>query len=166
MARLNFVKKARKADKRAGIKAGDAYYWWQFRYGPKHKSKTRPRRSQLTQSEYYGTIWEIEDELLEAARTRDPVEIASVAESLRDRVEELQNEIQDKMDSLEQAFPNGCPTSELLQERFDACEQAVQDLDTIKDAAESYDGTVEDEAEREAELETAISEAEWFSFSA
>ncbi len=52
MARAHFVKKARKDNPAAGIKAGDSYYWWKFRRGGKHYSKTAPRPSQLTQSEY------------------------------------------------------------------------------------------------------------------
>ena len=51
MPRVHHVKRARKAVKSAGIKVGDSYYWWKFRYGGKHTSKTPPRQSQLTNSD-------------------------------------------------------------------------------------------------------------------
>jgi hypothetical protein len=54
MPRVNFVKKARKAIPSSGIKVGDSYYWWKFRYGGKFVSKERPRQSQLTQSKLSG----------------------------------------------------------------------------------------------------------------
>ena len=67
MARAHFVAKARTDHPEGGIKKGESYYWWAFmvggRGGPKHYSKTPPRRSQLTQSEFYSALYEIEDSL-------------------------------------------------------------------------------------------------------
>jgi hypothetical protein len=53
MARAHFVKKARKAIPGTDIKKGDSYYWWKFRFGGKRTSKTAPKASQLTQSEFW-----------------------------------------------------------------------------------------------------------------
>jgi len=47
-----------------GIKKGDTYYKWSFRYGGTHKSLKRPRPSQLTQGKagtIYGCLENIED---------------------------------------------------------------------------------------------------------
>lgn len=63
MARATFVKKARKDIPGTDIKAGESYYWWKFRFGGKHYSKTPPRRSQLTQSDFLGQLYAIEDEI-------------------------------------------------------------------------------------------------------
>ena len=67
MTRAHFVKKARKDHPEGDIKKGDSYWWWAFmvggRGGPKHYSKTQPKASQLTQSEYLGSIADIQDEL-------------------------------------------------------------------------------------------------------
>lgn len=57
MASVTFVKKAMKDYPDHGIKKGESYYWWKFRFGGKHYSRTPPRQSQLTQSEFWGTVW-------------------------------------------------------------------------------------------------------------
>lgn len=51
MARVHFVKSARKAQPKNGIEKGDSYYWWQFYKSPKQFSKTRPKPSQLIASD-------------------------------------------------------------------------------------------------------------------
>jgi len=61
MPRVNFVQKARKDNPVA--KAGESYYWWKFRYGGKHYSLTRPRESQLTQSEFLGAMYSLLEEI-------------------------------------------------------------------------------------------------------
>ena len=61
MPRLHFVKHARKAIPSIKVEKGDSYYWWKFPYRPRTVSKTRPRRSQLTQSEFYAAMWDHED---------------------------------------------------------------------------------------------------------
>lgn len=49
-------KKARKNYKYAGIKKGDTYFWWKFRNSPIRRSKTYPKRQQLTQSNFGNNI--------------------------------------------------------------------------------------------------------------
>lgn len=61
MARAHFVKKARKDN--PAVKAGESYYWWKFRRGPKRYSKERPRPSQLTQSEFYGQVYGLQEDM-------------------------------------------------------------------------------------------------------
>lgn len=46
------TQKARKDYPEQGIKKGDTYYSWKFRYGGEYKSKTPPKPSQLTQSKW------------------------------------------------------------------------------------------------------------------
>ncbi len=59
-----FEQKAGKDYPDQGIKKGDTYYKWSFRYGGTHKSLKRPRPSQLTQSKHstvYACLENIED---------------------------------------------------------------------------------------------------------
>jgi len=53
MPRVHFVKHARKDNDL--VKKGESYYWWKFRFTGKCMSKTPPRKSQLTESEYWKT---------------------------------------------------------------------------------------------------------------
>ena len=50
MPRVYTVNAARKDYPDDGISKGDTYYYWKFNYGSKVKSKTYPKRSQLTRS--------------------------------------------------------------------------------------------------------------------
>ena len=90
MARATHVKKARKDIPGTDIKAGDSYYWWKFmvggRGGPKHYSKERPRLSQLTQSEYLGTLYDLQDRL--SALPADS-SLADEVQSLVDDIRQL-----------------------------------------------------------------------------
>ena len=63
MPQVHFVKKARKTNKTLGIKKGDSYYWWKFRYGGKHVSTKHPRPSQLTQSDFLGTALGLQESI-------------------------------------------------------------------------------------------------------
>lgn len=127
MPRVTFVKKARKDNPVA--KAGESYYWWKFRYGGKRYSKTPPRPSQLTQSEYYGTIRALAEQT-EDSNVEGAEDIELMIESTRSDIEELQQETQDKLDNMPENLQYS-PTGELLQERVDALEGAVSDLDSI-----------------------------------
>jgi hypothetical protein len=145
MARVHFVKKARKANRTYGIKKGDSYYWWANRVGRssrRHVSKSRPTRSQTTMSGYYSIAWGIEDGLLdETAECRGgKVSIADLCSDCQFHAEEVRalgEECEDKRFNMEDKFPNGCPTMETLEARKDACE-------TIADALESAAGDMED----------------------
>ena len=86
MPRVYFVKKARK-DYPVGIKKGDSYYWWKFRYGGIHRSKTRPRPSQLTQSEFLSTIYAIIEEIQDVTIT-DFNSIEELKEFIEEKAEE------------------------------------------------------------------------------
>ena len=72
MPRLNVVNKCRKSPGSCGkcgdkIDKGQPYKWWKFRYGGKRvrcaKPECAPKSSDLTQSEFYGTLYGIQEEL-------------------------------------------------------------------------------------------------------
>lgn len=127
MARAHFVKAARKAIPESGIKVGDSYYWWKFRYGGKRVSKTPPRRSQLTQSDFLGQLYDIEDELgdLQADDT-----LQSMVEDIAQRLHDLASECEDKRNNMPEQLQDS-ESGTLLQERYDACEAAADELEQI-----------------------------------
>jgi hypothetical protein len=144
MARCTQVKAARRRYSEdetgieGGIKKGQSYYWWKFKRGGKHYSLTPPRASQLTQSAFYGTLYDIGDRI--AALTADsdlPGEIESIAEDIR----ELGNECQSSLDNMPEGLQQGS-TGEMLQERVDWCEEKAGEFEGIEaeyDAADHAD---------------------------
>ena len=166
MPKLHFVKKARKAIRDSGIRKGDSYYWWKFRRGGKRVSKTRPRRSQLTQSEFYAAMYDAEDDVADAIDVfRKGGELANLAAALDEAsstISDLASECEDKASNLESAFPNGCPSLELLQTR---AEQATNIADELENAANNIDGLEPDEGQSDEEWRDEIaSEAESISW--
>lgn len=149
--RLHFVKKARKAYRADGIKKGDSYYWWKFAYGPKIRSKDEPRRSQLTQSEFIGAMLDFEDTYDALLANPDPESLVDELKSLADEVRSYGDEQRDKAQNVEQAFENGSPVIDLLNERGDACDTIADELDGAASDAES--AVEEWESEQEGEDE-------------
>lgn len=147
MARAHFVKKARKdGPEGSGVKKGDSYYWWAFmvggRGGPKRYSKTPPKASQLTQSEFLGTLGDIADEI--GALPADDSLEQSVAD-IAQRVRELGEETSSKKDNLPDSLQNGAP-GEQLQERADKCESIADELENITfDVSDKADDQTEDD---------------------
>lgn len=126
MARLNVVKKSRKAYKEFGIKKGDTYYWWKFRFGGVHKSKTQPKRSQLTQSDFLGQVYDLEDEMTEASEI-DQGTIDNWVSTL----ETLRDECQDKLDNMPEQLQENSSSGQLLQERIDQLEDWISNLENV-----------------------------------
>jgi hypothetical protein len=170
MARAHFVKKARKDYPEANIKKGDSYYWWKFPYGGKQKSKTAPRPSQLTQSGYLGTIRDlVQDFSFPEYNTDDPTCIESEVEEVRSTLEELKEECESSLEEMPEQLRESSQAGELLQERIDALENAISELESIDslDAEDIYERyqTARDEWEAEnepdeGEVQEAYSEAE------
>jgi hypothetical protein len=128
MTKAHFVKKARKDYPEAGIKAGEPYYWWKFNF-QKHvfRSKTAPRRSQLTQSDFLGRVWDIEDRIGELAIEDD---LESEVESLKSELEELSSEQDDKLSNMPDQLQDA-PTGQILSGRVESVDSMVSDLDSV-----------------------------------
>ena len=127
MPRVHHVKSARKAIPDSGIKVGDSYYWWKFRYGGKRVSKTPPRRSQLTQSDYYGQLYDLEDEI--AALVADD-SLPSAVEDIASRLRDLGEEQGSKRDNMPEALHDS-DTGQLLEQRQSDCESAADEFEGI-----------------------------------
>lgn len=146
MARAHFVKRAMKDYPKAGIKKGESYYWWAFmvggRGGPKHYSKTPPKASQLTQSEFLGRLADISDAVGALAADSG---LEDAAAEIAGQLNELADEQEEKRSNMPDGLQDSA-TGEMLQERADACRSAAEEIEGI-----TYDFENDKEAEDEAE---------------
>lgn len=156
MPRVTHVEHARKEQKCDNgeiVKVGEPYYWWKFRYGSKHVSKTQPRPSQLTQSEFLGTIYDLQDRIEEISS--DDIR-EGTAESIIDDVisqlEDLKSETEDKLSNMPEQLQDS-DTGQLLQGRCDSIDEWIGDLENVKSEIPE-----DAEAEEESEIEDALTE--------
>lgn len=160
MARAHFVKKARKDYPEHGIKKGESYWWWAFmtgrRGGPKRYSKTKPKRSQLTNSEYLSTVYgydeeaaEIEAAVCDADSLRDA---ASSLEDLAGRIRETGEEQREKYENMPEGLQQG-DTGQLLEARADACERIAEELESLASELQQYADEHGDEEKEEEDQE-------------
>lgn len=132
MARCTHVKKARKAVPKSvcgidgGIKVGQSYYWWKFRRGGKHYSLSPPRRSQLTQSAFYGSIYDLEDDVIGMAIADEALE--SVRDEVVSALEEMRDGCQENLDNL----PQQLQESSILNERIENLESAISEFEQLE----------------------------------
>jgi len=169
MTQAHYVKKARKNHPEGGIKKGESYYWWAFmvggRGGPKHYSKAQPKRSQLTQSDFFSALYDIEDELSNISSDMGVSDMQSTVENAVSELENLKDETQGKFDNMPESLQQG-DTGQLLEERVSEVESMIDELQGIDfSAAEEEEANVEvkeretKEGEDEPEEETTAREA-------
>lgn len=140
MPRVHHVKKARKDN--PAVKAGEPYYWWEFRYGGKRYSATYPRQSQLTQSEFLSQAYAYSEQIEDAQSLED---ISGLPDDIRSLGEEQEEKIYNMPDSLQDS-----DTAELLRERAEVMETWATEIEEILGEDEGDDM---DDEEREALLE-------------
>lgn len=135
MPRVHHVKKARKDYPEWGIKKGEPYYWWKFRYGRIHRSKTPPKPWQLTQSEFLQEVYQIQDEIDNFSINEDlpPNDIQEDIESrlndIMERIDELRDEQEDKLNNMPEQLQDTSEAGMLLQERIENLESWYECLD-------------------------------------
>jgi len=168
MAKVHFVKKARKAIPHAGIKVGDSYYWWALRMpgsrsGTKRVSKTRPRPSQLTLSEYRGNAYSIEEDVTDAftaVATKDDVTaLVDLLNEKASEVRDLGSEQDDKFSNMPEGLQQG-DTGQLLESRRDCCESTANYLESAASEIENIDYEDCDDKAGFTEDEYFVSEAQ------
>ena len=151
MPRVIIVKKAQKAQGECGkcnakIKKGDGYKWWKFRFGGRHvrclKTECAPRPSDLTQSEFYGTLYGIEESLgtaIEDFRNGgEPADLAGTLNELAEELRQLGSECQDKLDNMPEGLQQG-DTGQLLENRAQECESKADELESAASEIESVE---------------------------
>lgn len=135
MPRVNYVKAAKDYPD-SDIKKGEFYYWWKFRFGGKYRSKTRPRASQLTQSEFLSTMYDLQDRhaAIELNDLDSAVaELRNIAEEVREQGEECNDRKENMPEGLQQGS-----TGELLEERYEQCDIIADELETAADELEQF----------------------------
>lgn len=165
MPRVTHVEHARKPMPEHGIKVGDSYYWWKFRFGGKHVSKTMPRQSQLTQSEYLGTMYGIQESLEDACSAlregdvadKDFQQLVDALDSAISDVENQRDECQSKRDNMPEQLQDA-PSGEMLGNRVDSCENIQSELDSAKSAVEDKSGEYDELKTQLEELQKELEE--------
>lgn len=141
MTRAHFVKKARKAYRNDGIKKGESYYWWKFRHGAKQRSKIRPRQSQLTQSEFWSTVYSCREQIEDVPGCTD---LESVRDDVVSQLELMRDEIEGRKDNMPEGLQEGS-TGQMLEERMNALDECVSALQDV-DCSGDEDGDEEEES--------------------
>lgn len=120
---------ARKDYPAYGISKGDTYYYYytkirQQRGGIVKRSLTPFKPSDLTTSEYLGTLFSIREAWEESDQGIDDIEAAKT------ELETLQEETSDKFENMPEGLQMG-DTGQLLEARRDSLEEAINELDTL-----------------------------------
>lgn len=111
------------------IAKGESYYWWQFKNGPKQYSKNRPKPSQLTQSNYLSQLYSIQESMDDpGAETAE--DLQAFVEDVKEQLESLKEETESSLENMPESLQSS-PTGELLQERIDALDNAINELEGI-----------------------------------
>ncbi len=116
----------------AGIDKGEEY----FRFKPTRFSPVKirctlckPRRSEMTQSEFLAAIYDIEDQI-EALTIDDMDDPEAAIESIKSDLEILRDETDDKLNNMPDSLISS-PTGELLQSRVDSVQEMLDELDNL-----------------------------------
>ena len=130
------------------IHKGESYWTWAFMTGPQMYSKTRPRQSQLTQSEfmstYYGIMEQIEDWDPE---DRDESTLEDFVEDIKSQLEELRDETQERLDNMPESLQES-DSGQLLQERIDECDNLISEFESIDTSFDYDEDDLEDEKQQ------------------
>lgn len=171
MARLHYVKSARKSYPNEGIEKGDSYYWWSTRLtvgkrylSTKHRSKNRPPRSALVSSDFYKTLYDLEDRLsaISAADYETLDDVQSEAEDIASEIRSLGDECREKFENMPEGLQQGS-SGELLESRADACDAFADEIESF-DFSSDLDDDASDE-DKKSEVESKIEELQQISFS-
>lgn len=162
MPKVHHIQHARKDYPAIGVKKGEPYYRWSIklqRGGLVRMSKTPPKPSQLTVSEFYSTLYALQEQN-EFNKAQDFSELQSMRDEVVGELEQLRDEQQGKLDNMPEGLQQGS-TGELLQERYDALDQAVDELNSvdIPETEEPEEGDEDhDDEDHEDELQKVAAE--------
>lgn len=143
MARATFVKSARKDVPNSDIKKGDSYYWWKFRFGGKHVSKTPPRASQLLGSPFLSSVQAALEMIEDMDLNGSAEDSAAIIRDASQAIQEAGEQAQESLDNIPEGLQQG-DTGQMLEQRASDAEQLSNDLEQI---ADDLDELVEPEKE-------------------
>ena len=139
------------------VSVGESYYWWQFKRGPVHISKTRPKRSQLTQSEFKGWLYDLEDDISTFHVPPDSIQdysvddLEMVVDEWLDEIETMRDELEGRLDNMPENLRDNSISGQMLQERVDALDDWHSALDSERGDIEWDDEELKQAASNEWE---------------
>jgi len=170
MPKVTKIEKAGKDYPQFGIKKGDTHYVWAIkmqRGGVVRRSKTYQRASQLTMSDYKVQAHQLNEQIEDFESDGTIASVESFLDDLKSDAEALRDEQQEKLDNMPEGLQQGT-TGETIQERIDALEAFVSELDGVdvpdfeSEEPEDGDEPVEDEPPRNSDGETEEDVAQTF----
>lgn len=115
-----------------GVKKGEKYFKWSFRYGGTHKSKTYPRASQLTQSKY-SEVYAAQENVSDVCASSECA-LQDIIDVCRDAAEQIRAVGEEYLEADEAM---GGHQSGSNYERSEYCEQGASDYEEL---ADTFDG--------------------------
>lgn len=124
--------KAAKDYPQYGIKKGDLYYYWSpYRSKKRSMSKTMPKPSQLTQSDFLQSLYSIQEEIDAARENWTTIEDAQgFRDTTVENLETLRDETQEKRENMPEGLQE-VGSGELLGTRCDQLQEAIDGLNNI-----------------------------------
>lgn len=112
-------------------KKGDTYFAWGMMIGGRgvqRKSLTRPTRSQLTNSDFLGQIYDLEDNADFSGES--PEDLQAVRDDLVSSLESLADEQDDKYSNMPDGLQQG-DTGQLIEARAESCRNIASEFEGI-----------------------------------
>lgn len=157
-AKVHYVAKARKDNQ--AVKKGEPYWWWKphMRAGKRYFAR-KPRRSQVTTSDYLSALYSIQEQAEDAEvdflLTEE--DFVNFRDEIESQLEELRQETEEKLENMPEGLREG-DTGQLIEERINACEAAVTDIQQIEfddsdireyEDSDDEEGSVDEDALKE-----------------
>lgn len=153
MPRVHKVTAARKPRPDIGVAVGETYYWWAHRMkgsksGFKKFSKSPPKPSQLTMSNFWGPVYSLQEQYDDYQPDMEDIE------STRDEIASELNSIKDEQESNLSNMPDGLQqgdTGQMIQERIDALDSAAGEIESVDVSFEEPEKEDEEDDDEYAE---------------
>jgi hypothetical protein len=114
------------------IRKGEEYYTWKIklaRGGRVYRQKTPPKRSQLTNSTFLSTLYDIEDQL-ENFTTGRGQDLKAHLEDIAGQIRDMGQEAQNSFDNMPEGLQQG-DTGQLLEKRAQNAEEWANELEAL-----------------------------------
>lgn len=114
------------------VSKGETYYVWGMMIGGRgveRRSTTKPTRSQLTNSDFLGQIYDIEDSL-NFSQADDVEDLQSMRDSVVEDLRSLGSEQEDKFSNMPDGLQQG-DTGQLIEARGQSCEAIADEFEGI-----------------------------------
>jgi hypothetical protein len=172
MPKAIFVKKAQKPNsvvsqedidrannpKKPGDETAASYWHWSMKTAyssVKRKSKTRPRASEMTLSDFWGQVYGLQEDMEDATADFDSIE--DIKQDAANRIREIGEECREKFDNMPEGLQQGS-SGELLEQRAESCESAADEIECLDSPDENDFDNPEEFTEGSDEYNEALEE--------